>query len=104
VNPIAANRIEVDLEASREDGSPAEGSKSLLEFKSTEIGVWEIEPGVAHDIEIDEVFVVLYGRATVTFADGTPPMELVPGSVVRLFDGQHTEWVVHERLRKVYIA
>jgi uncharacterized cupin superfamily protein len=46
---------------------------------------------------------VLSGRATVTgIAD--QPVELVPGSVVRLAAGMRSTWTVHETLRKVYLA
>ncbi len=36
--------------------------------------------------------------------DVPPPIEIGPGSVVRLVDGMHTTWTVHETLRKVYLA
>ncbi len=67
----------------------------------TEIGVWEIAPGVTHDVEMHEVLVVLSGHATVGFADGRE-VELRPGSVLRFAPGSPTKWTVHERLRKVY--
>ena len=68
-----------------------------------EVGLWEIDPGTAHDMEVDEVFVVLSGRATVSVG-GWPDVAIGPGDVVRLRAGATTTWVVDERLRKVYVA
>jgi len=90
-------------------GAPTAGTVVLDERGGREIGVWEMTPGVATDTEIDEVFLVIAGRATVVF-DGVPdaappaPAELRPGVVVRLTAGMRTTWTVHETLRKVYIA
>ena len=67
-----------------------------------EVGIWEIDPGTVHDVEVDEVFVVLTGRATVR-VDGEPDATVGPGDVVRLRAGTATTWVVTERLRKVYL-
>ena len=68
-----------------------------------EVGLWEIDPGTAHDVEVDEVFVVLSGRAVVS-VEGWPDVAIGPGDVVRLRAGAATTWVVEERLRKVYVA
>jgi uncharacterized cupin superfamily protein len=64
-------------------------------------GIWQMTPGVVTDVEADEVFVVVSGRATVEFADGTV-LELGPGDVGVLTEGAETTWTVHETLRKVY--
>ncbi|MFB7949067.1 cupin domain-containing protein [Kitasatospora phosalacinea] len=64
-------------------------------------GIWQITPGVVTDTEADEVFVVLSGRATVEFQDG-PVLELGPGDLAVLREGDRTTWTVHETLRKVY--
>jgi uncharacterized protein len=66
-------------------------------------GIWQITPGVVTDTEADEVFVVLSGRATVAFADGTS-IEVGPGDVAVLTEGAETTWTIHETLRKVYQA
>jgi uncharacterized protein len=68
-----------------------------------EIGVWELSPGTVTDVESDEVFVVVAGRGTVTFDDGSS-IPLQPGTVVRLVAGDRTTWEVTETLRKVYLA
>jgi uncharacterized protein len=70
-----------------------------------ELGVWEMTPGAMRDVEADEVFHVIAGRATVEFVDpALPPIELAPGSTVRLDAGMRTVWTVHETLRKLYIT
>ncbi|WGY01704.1 cupin domain-containing protein [Nocardioides sp. QY071] len=84
-------------------GSPEAGSRALAAVAGVEVGVWEMTPGTAADIEVDEVFVVLSGAATVTFHDGEV-IDLAPGTVVRLRAGDQTTWVVHETLRKIYVA
>ena len=67
--------------------------------------MWEMTPGAMRDVEVDEVFVVLAGDATVEFVDpALPSIELRPGSVVRLEAGMRTVWTVRETLRKVYVA
>jgi uncharacterized protein len=66
-------------------------------------GIWQMTPGVVTDTEADEIFVVLAGRATVGFADGTV-LEVGPGDVAVLTEGARTTWTVHETLRKVYQA
>lgn len=87
------------------DGSPATGYVALDESDAGEIGVWEMTPGAMRDVEVDEVFVVLSGAATVEFEHPhASPIVLAPGSVVRLEAGMKTIWTVRETLRKVFIA
>ncbi|MED7947689.1 cupin domain-containing protein [Streptomyces sp. BE303] len=64
-------------------------------------GVWQITPGVVTDTEADELFVVVSGRATVEVENG-PTLEVGPGDVAVLREGDRTTWTVHETLRKVY--
>lgn len=84
-------------------GSPTTGMAVLDDSDGVEIGVWEMTAGTATDTEIDEVFIVLTGRATVT-GIAANPVELAPGAVVRLAAGMQSTWIVHETLRKVYVA
>ena len=84
------------------DGAPTTAYTVLDDAGGTEIGVWEMTAGTASDTEEDEVFVVLSGRATIAFtAPALPPVEVGPGSVVRLSAGMRTVWTVTETLRKV---
>ena len=69
------------------------------------VGVWEMSPGAMRDVEADELFIVLAGDATVEFVrPALDPIEVRPGSVVRLTAGMETVWTVRETLRKVYVA
>jgi uncharacterized cupin superfamily protein len=76
---------------------------ALADTGAGEIGIWEIDPGTVRDVEVDEVFVVLSGRATIR-VDGRPEVLVAPGDVVRLRAGTATTWMVQERLRKVYVS
>lgn len=64
-------------------------------------GIWQITPGVVSDVEAEELFVVLSGRATVEIENG-PTLELSAGDVGVLRGGERTIWTIHETLRKVY--
>jgi hypothetical protein len=68
-----------------------------------EVGVWEMTRGVMRDVEADELFLVISGAAVVEFTDGTAPLRLKPGDVVRLAEGTETVWTVTETLRKIYL-
>ncbi|MQY08005.1 cupin domain-containing protein [Actinomadura macrotermitis] len=82
-------------------GAPATRAAVLYEDEHVERGVWEITPGTVTDVEADEMFTVLSGRATVEVAGG-PVLELGPGSLGVLREGAQTVWRVHETLRKTY--
>lgn len=103
----AAAKLQLPLSdvppAQRIAGSPRTGARSLGVFGGVNVGVWEMTPGTMSDTEVDEIFVVLHGKAKVEFKDGAPIM-LSPGDVVRLHAGQQTVWTVTETLRKVYIS
>jgi uncharacterized protein len=64
-------------------------------------GVWQITPGVVEDVEADELFVVISGRATVE-VEGGVILELEPGVVGVLHAGDRAVWRIHETLRKVF--
>ncbi|MFT4135791.1 cupin domain-containing protein [Microbacterium sp.] len=86
-------------------GAPTTAVRALAEVGGVEVGIWEMTPGVAADTESDEVFVVLAGRAHIAFDDAdVADLDVGPGSVVRLAEGQRTVWTVTETLRKIYIA
>jgi uncharacterized cupin superfamily protein len=84
-------------------GEPQAAAVALAESGGLEVGVWEHTTGVSTDVEVDEVFVVLAGRASVD-VEGGPTLELAPGSVGVLRAGARTTWRVHEPLRKVYVV
>lgn len=86
-------------------GTPTTATQALATVGEVEVGIWEMTPGTASDTEVDEVFLVLSGHARIEFVEpALPAIEVDPGSVVRLAEGQRTVWTVTETLRKVYIA
>ncbi|MGR0321039.1 cupin domain-containing protein [Agromyces sp. ZXT2-3] len=104
--PIAHDPVPADQVVS---GSPSTGYAPLDESgdgeRGGELGVWEMTPGAMRDVEVDEVFLVIAGRATVEFVEpALPAIDLRPGSVVRLDAGMSTVWTVTETLRKLFIA
>ena len=58
------------------------------------------------DIEGDEVFLVLSGTGRIEFDEpGRDPIELAPGSLVRLDEGMMTRWYIDGApMRKLFIA
>ena len=103
---VPATRIDLDWEpvdpGKAVSGDPLVGIATVAEAPGLEVGVWAHTVGVSTDVEADEVFVVLSGRATIDFADGTV-LEVGPGDVGILPPGAATRWTIHEDLRKVYV-
>ncbi|HET6856026.1 MAG TPA: cupin domain-containing protein [Streptomyces sp.] len=64
-------------------------------------GIWQITPGVVTDVEANELFVVVSGRATVQ-VEGGATLEVGAGDACVLREGDRTTWTVHETLRKAY--
>jgi uncharacterized cupin superfamily protein len=91
-------------DAQRVSGTPRTGLVELGSFCGSEVGVWEMTPGTMSDVESDELFVVIAGRATVEFVATGDILEIGPGDVVRLTAGDETVWTVTETLRKVWLA
>lgn len=85
-------------------GEPNTGTRALVDFDGLEVGIWEMTPGVMNDTEVEELFVVLSGSATIEFADGSPAIEVGAGDVARLAAGAETTWTVTETLRKIYLT
>jgi uncharacterized protein len=85
-------------------GSPVAGLASLDTVSGASVGIWELTAGAVRDTEVDEVFVVLSGDATVRFLQSDETLELRAGMVVRLRAGERTEWEVRSTLRKVYVS
>lgn len=105
--PLAALEIELETspvpEHQRVAGSPSAGGRSVRTFGDVEVGVWEMTPGGASDIEADEVFVVLAGAGSVRFEDGRD-VSLSPGVVMTLARGERTVWTITRTLRKLYVS
>jgi uncharacterized cupin superfamily protein len=87
-----------------ESGSPETRILELADFAGVSMGIWEHTEGVSTDTEVDEVFIVISGGATIEFTDdNTAPLEVKPGDIVRLAAGTKTRWIVRDHLRKVYL-
>ncbi|WP_217133750.1 cupin domain-containing protein [Leucobacter chinensis] len=90
------------------EGAPATGLCEIDAGPGLDIGVWHMTEGTAVDVEEDECFVVLTGRATVMIEAGDSgearTLELAPGTLGRLVAGMKTVWIVHESLRKLYLS
>lgn len=82
-------------------GLPSTASRTLLHLSSAEIGVWEMTEGGLFDTEVDEVFVVLSGRAMITRLDEPelPSIEIGPGTICRLTATERPHNVEIERIR-----
>ncbi|QJU56341.1 cupin domain-containing protein (plasmid) [Herbiconiux sp. KACC 21604] len=85
-------------------GSPVTKTHELFtEDGPLEVGIWQLQGGACRDIEVEELFVVLSGRALLT-VNGRPPREVAPGDLVKLEAGDVTTWVVQTTLRKLYLT
>jgi hypothetical protein len=104
---VNAARLEVPLEpvppGKAVAGRPRAGVAQLPGVGGLAVGVWEHTAGTSTDVEVDEVFVVLSGRATVE-VEGEAALELGPGDLCVLEAGARTRWTVHEDLRKVFVC
>jgi uncharacterized protein len=92
----------------RVSGDPLVGVLPLGTVGTVDIGVWEMTEGTMNDVEVDEVFVVISGRADVVISATEPGGEdivlhLTPGTMGRLSEGMRSVWTVHEPLRKIYV-
>ena len=65
-------------------------------------GVWRCTEGTVTDVEADETFVVLSGRATIEH-DGERH-EVGPGDVCVLPAGAATRWTIHETITKLFVV
>jgi len=84
-------------------GEPAVYHQAIYEGDDLLVGIWQHGVGVSSDVEADEIFVVLSGRATIEIQDG-PTLEVGPGDVCSYPPGIRSTWTVHETLRKVYLV
>ncbi|MFJ9519182.1 cupin domain-containing protein [Kitasatospora sp. NPDC101801] len=108
-NSFALNIPDAELEPDPLDpaqivsGSPEVSGKVVWESPDGRRirGIWQITPGVVTDTEADEIFVVISGRATIAFENGSV-LEVGPGDLAVLAEGDRTTWTVHETLRKAY--
>lgn len=79
------------------------GLSELVSDVGLDVGVWEHSVGSSRDTFGGEVFVVLEGRGRVR-CDSGGVIELAPGVVGVLHEGDMTTWEIEEPLRKVWIV
>jgi len=72
-------------------------------MEEVHVGVWEAAPGLIGGETADEIFIILEGRAEVTFEDTGETIQIGPGDVVRLHAGQRNRWRTLEPLRKISV-
>jgi uncharacterized cupin superfamily protein len=89
---------------SLEDGSTVPtATHHIAKLKGVDVGVWQADPGLIGGVTNEEIFIVLEGRAEVTFEDTNETIQIGPGDVVRLHAGQRNKWRTIERLRKISV-
>lgn len=110
---VRATEVDIELEAvPGEDtvsGDPRQGIAELGPIGDCEAGIWELREGVTTDTEVDELFVVLSGSASIELlgGPGVEPgsvVEVAAGDVMRLVAGTRTKWTVPDHIRKVYLS
>lgn len=109
MSSFAVHILDADLEPepldpdSILDGTPETTGVVLFESEDGRVtrGLWQCTPGRVTDVEADEMFVVVSGRATIEFETGAS-IDVGPGDVCVLEEGARTVWTVHETLRKAY--
>jgi len=87
-----------------EQGAPRQGTLELGPVGNCAAGIWELRHGTVRDTEIDELFVVISGSATIKLLDEGRTVEVKAGDVMRLTAGTQTQWIVPDHIRKVYLA
>ena len=81
-----------------------QGALELGSLGGCETGIWELRDGAVFDTEVDEVFVVISGGATIELLDEGRSVDVKTGDVMRLTAGTRTRWIVRDHVRKVYLA
>lgn len=82
-------------------GDPQVSSLTLYEGDGCEAGLWQITPGEVTDVEAEESFMVIKGRAIIEYADGRA-FTVGPGDTHHFEGGEETTWKVEETLLKSY--
>lgn len=85
-------------------GNPRQGVLELGQVGGCEAGIWELRDGAVVDTEVDEMFVVISGSATIKLLDEGRSVDVKTGDVMRLTAGTKTRWIVKDHIRKVYVA
>ena len=87
-----------------DSGHPRHGALVLGTLDGCEAGIWELRDGAVLDTEVEEVFVVISGGATIELLDEHRSVDVRTGDVMRLTAGTRTRWTVSDHIRKVYLS
>lgn len=83
-------------------GTPETSELTLAESGDGQVsGLWRCTPGVVNDTEVEESFLVITGKATLTYEDGRQ-FTLEPGVTHSFEGGERTTWNVEETILKAY--
>lgn len=85
-------------------GNPRIGVLPLGSVGGSAAGIWELRSGAIFNTEIDRVFVVISGGATIKLLDEGRSVDVKTGDVMRLTAGTKTRWIVKDHIRKVYLS
>ncbi len=96
---VAVPLVPVD----RDPVGPSTGSVVVGTVDDMAVGVWDHTVGSSTDVEDDEVFIVISGSVTVV-EEGHGETRFGPSDIGILRAGTRTAWIVHEPLRKVWVA
>jgi len=96
LEPVPAEQVDY--------GNPRQGQAGLGTIGGCEAGIWELRDGAVLDTEVDEVFVVISGGATIKLLEENRSVEVKTGDVMRLTAGTKTRWIVKDHIRKVYLS
>ena len=86
-----------------EGGWPTATTELLADLGRVRVSAWEVTTGVVADLEHDEYLLVLSGAGTLRL-EGGPAVPLAPHTLVRLGEGERTEWTVTETLRALVVS
>lgn len=82
-------------------GDPEVSSITLYRDESCEAGLWQITPGEVTDVEAEESFLVIEGRAVIEYSDGRA-FTVGPGDTHSFQGGEETTWKVERKLLKAW--
>jgi uncharacterized cupin superfamily protein len=99
---VSVNHEPMAAEAALTDGVST-AIAELTKDVGLEVGIWEHSVGNSHASYGSEVFVILEGRGRITDTNGGV-IELKPGVVGVLHEGDDTTWEITEKIRKVWLV
>ncbi|MBD0863654.1 cupin domain-containing protein [Gordonia sp. zg691] len=99
---VFTTKLDPEGYVSLDDGTPVStGAHFIGDFAGGKVGVWGAEVGFIGGEAADEIFVILEGRAEVSFDETGETFIAGPGDIVRLYAGKRNTWKTIEPIRKV---